>query len=101
MTAKSAILAGATLLTPLGLKKGHLVIEGAKIASMGNGGVPSRSEDLGGDFLLPGLVELHTDNLERHLKPRPGLYWPEPGAAMEAHDAQLIRAGITTVLDSI
>ncbi|MDR2366895.1 MAG: alpha-D-ribose 1-methylphosphonate 5-triphosphate diphosphatase [Deltaproteobacteria bacterium] len=101
MAAKNTILAGARLLTQDGVRKGHVVIEGSEIAAMGNGCVPLGAEDLEGDFILPGLVELHTDNLEKHLKPRPGLYWPEPGAAMEAHDAQLVSAGITTVLDSI
>ncbi|MDR3134806.1 MAG: alpha-D-ribose 1-methylphosphonate 5-triphosphate diphosphatase [Deltaproteobacteria bacterium] len=101
MAANCSVLAGARLLTPEGLKKGHLAIAEGLIKDMGNGSVPMSAENLEGDFLLPGLVELHTDNLEKHLRPRPGLYWPEPGAAMEAHDAQLVSAGITTVLDSV
>jgi alpha-D-ribose 1-methylphosphonate 5-triphosphate diphosphatase len=56
--------------------------------------------DLEGDWLLPGIVELHTDVLERHAAPRPGVQWP-PHAAVVAHDAQLAGAGITTVLDSL
>jgi alpha-D-ribose 1-methylphosphonate 5-triphosphate diphosphatase len=56
--------------------------------------------DFDGDYLLPGLVELHTDNLERHLSPRPGVRWPAP-AAVVAHDAQIAGAGITTVLDAL
>ncbi|MDR1052223.1 MAG: alpha-D-ribose 1-methylphosphonate 5-triphosphate diphosphatase [Deltaproteobacteria bacterium] len=97
----TSILARAVMATPGGFKKGHLVMEGGLIKSMGDGAVPPGSLDLEGDLLIPGLVELHTDNLEKHLKPRPGLYWPEPGAAMEAHDAQLVSAGITTALDSV
>ena len=31
--------------------------------------------DLEGDYLLPGLVEMHTDNFERHLMPRPKVHW--------------------------
>ena len=62
------------------------------------GHVPS--EDWGGDYLLPGLVELHTDNLEKHLMPRPKVNWPTLPAIM-AHDAQVASAGITTVLDAI
>jgi alpha-D-ribose 1-methylphosphonate 5-triphosphate diphosphatase len=58
------------------------------------------AEDFDGDLLLPGLVELHTDVLERHLAPRPGVQWP-PLAAVLAYDAQLAVAGITTVLDSL
>lgn len=56
--------------------------------------------DLEGDLLLPGLVELHTDVLEKHLAPRPGVQWPLPAAVL-AYDAQLAAAGITTVLDSL
>ncbi|MCT7654077.1 hypothetical protein MBH78_03360 [Oceanimonas sp. NS1] len=29
-----------------------------------------------GGWLLPGLVELHTDNLDKHFTPRPGVNWP-------------------------
>lgn len=57
-------------------------------------------EDWQGDYLLPGLVELHTDNLEKHLMPRPKVNWPVLPAIM-AHDAQIAAAGITTVLDAI
>ena len=66
-------------------------------------GRPSRASgalDLGGDFLLPGLVELHTDNLERQLSPRPGVRWP-PAAALHAHDVQIAGVGITTVCDAV
>ncbi|WP_237322593.1 alpha-D-ribose 1-methylphosphonate 5-triphosphate diphosphatase [Vibrio sp. vnigr-6D03] len=53
-----------------------------------------------GDWLLPGLIELHTDNLEKYFTPRPKVSWP-PFSAMAAHDAQLIGSGITTVLDAV
>ena len=56
--------------------------------------------DFHGDLLMPGLVELHTDVLERHLAPRPGVQWPFLAAVL-AYDAQLAVAGITTVLDSL
>ena len=56
--------------------------------------------DLEGDYLVPGLVELHTDNLEKHFAPRPGVQWPSLAAVM-AHDAQIAAAGITTVFDSL
>ncbi len=55
---------------------------------------------MGGDLLLPGLIELHTDNLERHLQPRPRVAWP-PVAAVLAHDAELCSVGITTVFDAL
>ncbi|MDB5773591.1 MAG: alpha-D-ribose 1-methylphosphonate 5-triphosphate diphosphatase, partial [Burkholderia sp.] len=58
------------------------------------------AEDWGGDYLLPGMVELHTDNLEKHLMPRPKVNWPVLSAII-AHDAQVAAAGITTVLDGL
>jgi alpha-D-ribose 1-methylphosphonate 5-triphosphate diphosphatase len=56
--------------------------------------------DLEGDYLVPGLVELHTDNMEKHFAPRPGVKWPSLSAVM-AHDTQIAAAGITTVFDSL
>jgi alpha-D-ribose 1-methylphosphonate 5-triphosphate diphosphatase len=54
-----------------------------------------------GDLLLPGLIELHTDNLEKHVQPRPGVRWPSILAAALAHDIQIAGAGITTVYDAL
>lgn len=51
-------------------------------------------------FLMPGLIELHTDNLEKYFTPRTKVNWP-PLSAMSAHDTQLIGSGITTVLDAV
>ncbi|WP_332693556.1 alpha-D-ribose 1-methylphosphonate 5-triphosphate diphosphatase [Devosia sp.] len=56
--------------------------------------------DLDGDYLIPGLVELHTDHLETHYAPRPKVRW-NPVAAVQAHDAQIAASGITTVLDAL
>ncbi len=80
---------------------GCVVIDQGLIQSVdrGNTSVPG-AEDWAGDWLLPGLVELHTDNLEKHLSPRPGVLW-NAHSAMLVHDAQCAAAGITTVLDSV
>ncbi|NKX16116.1 alpha-D-ribose 1-methylphosphonate 5-triphosphate diphosphatase [Ochrobactrum pseudogrignonense] len=57
-------------------------------------------EDMEGDYLTPGLVELHTDHLEGHYAPRPKVRW-NPIAAVQAHDAQIAASGITTVFDAL
>lgn len=64
------------------------------------GEVSGRGQDLNGDYLIPGLVELHTDHLETHYAPRPKVRW-HPVAAVQAHDAQIAASGITTVFDAI
>jgi alpha-D-ribose 1-methylphosphonate 5-triphosphate diphosphatase len=55
--------------------------------------------DIEGDLLIPGIVDLHTDNLERQVQPRINARWPSR-SAMVAHDAQCAGAGVTTVFDS-
>src|SRR5271163_1095010 len=82
------------------IERGWLAVSGGAIAEFGEGSAPERGEDLGGDLLLPGLVELHTDHLEAHYSPRPKVYW-DPVAAVVSYDGQLATSGITTVLDSL
>jgi len=83
------------------LPSGSVHVVDGRIAAVSSGvsQVPG-AIDLQGDLLLPGLVEVHTDNLERHVMPRPKVSFPMR-AAMQAHDAELAAAGITTVLDAI
>ncbi len=71
-----------------------------KIAEIGEGDAPERGENVNGDLVMPGLIELHTDHLEAHFMPRPKVYW-DPVAAVVSYDAQLSTSGITTVLDSL
>jgi alpha-D-ribose 1-methylphosphonate 5-triphosphate diphosphatase len=95
------ILANATLVLPDGTLRGQVRIRGGRIAEIAEGrSVPPGAEDLGGDLLMPGLIELHTDNLERHIEPRPKVDWPH-AAAIIAHDAELASVGITTVFDAL
>jgi len=56
--------------------------------------------DGAGGWLLPGLIELHTDNLDKFFSPRPKVDWPAH-SAMSSHDALIISSGITTVLDAV
>jgi len=78
---------------------GSIAIEGEEIVDIAEGG--SRlGEDIEGDYLIPGLIELHTDHLENHYRPRPGVFW-DPAAALHAHDVQIAGSGITTVFDAV
>lgn len=77
----------------------HLVGERISAVDGGRSRLPS-AIDLEGDFLLPGLIDVHTDNLERHLEPRPQVVWPGLPALL-AHDRQVVAAGVTTVFDAL
>ena len=95
------ILANATLVLPGEVIIGSLRIVGGQIVAVDPGrAVPAGALDCGGDLVLPGLIELHTDNLERHIEPRPKVNWPH-AAAIIAHDAELASVGITSVFDAL
>lgn len=82
------------------IERGWVATADGRIAGYGEGNAPSGSEDAGGDLVMPGLIELHTDHLEAHYVPRPKVFW-DPIAAVISYDGQLATSGITTVLDSL
>lgn len=91
LTNARIVLADEVILGSVKVEEGRITDVGAPFA----GGV-----DLEGDYLLPGFVELHTDHMEGHYAPRPGVRW-NPIAAVQAHDAQVAASGITTVFDAL
>ncbi len=91
LTNARIVLADEVILGSVKVTDGRITDVGAPFA----GGI-----DLEGDYLLPGLVELHTDHLEGHYAPRPGVRW-NAVAAVQAHDAQVAASGITTVFDAL
>jgi alpha-D-ribose 1-methylphosphonate 5-triphosphate diphosphatase len=95
------ILSNARIVGPEDVFDGTVVIRGGKLAAVETGrSTVAAAHDLGGDLLIPGLIDLHTDALEKHMMPRAGVHWA-PRAALLAHDANVAAAGITTVFDSL
>ena len=94
------VFTNARIVLPDEVVDGTLVVRDGRIAEVLEGNVVSPAENLDSDYLVPGLVELHTDHLESHYHPRPGVAWPAIPAVM-AHDAQIVAAGITTVFDAL
>ena len=94
------VLTNARILLPEGLTHGSILIRQGVIVDVSTGAAPRGAEDCDRDLILPGLVELHTDNLERHIEPRPKVDWPHR-AAILAHDGELAACGITTVFDAL
>ena len=93
------ILSNCKLVLADKIVSGSLVMKGEKITGFDHGTI-NGADDLAGDYLLPGFVELHTDHLEGHFHPRPGVAWPAVPAVI-AHDAQITASGITTVFDAL
>ncbi len=79
--------------------EGSVLVRDGRIAAI-DPGHSHAGEDVGGDYVIPGLVELHTDHFENHYRPRPGVTW-NAMAALQSHDAQVAGAGITTVFDAV
>jgi alpha-D-ribose 1-methylphosphonate 5-triphosphate diphosphatase len=82
------------------IPRGWIAIADGRIAEFGEDAAPAGHTDAGGDLIMPGLIELHTDHLEAHYVPRPKVFW-DPVAAVVSYDGQLATSGITTVLDSL
>lgn len=97
--AAQTVLTNAQIVLEDTVVDGTLVIEDGMIAAIDDGRTDT-GEDMAGDYIIPGLIELHTDHLEQHYAPRPGVRWPLT-AAIQAHDSQIAASGITTVFDCL
>jgi alpha-D-ribose 1-methylphosphonate 5-triphosphate diphosphatase len=95
------ILTNARIILADAVIHGTIVLDGDTIVSLDEGmSHAGGAQDMEGDTLMPGVVDLHTDNLERQVQPRSTARWPSR-SAMVAHDAQCAAAGVTTVLDAL
>jgi alpha-D-ribose 1-methylphosphonate 5-triphosphate diphosphatase len=79
---------------------GSLEVQDGAIAPLPKARAAAEAMDGEGGWLLPGLIELHTDNLDKFFTPRPKVDWPAH-SAMSSHDALMVASGITTVLDAV
>ena len=95
------IISNARIVLSNEIIKGSVVVEDGKIRDLdhSDSSLPS-AQDWQNDYLLPGLIELHTDNMEKYFTPRPGVIWPKLSAIM-AHDMQMVSSGVTTVFDAV
>ena len=95
------IFTNAALVLSTEVVRGSVKSRKGGIAAVDSGATDAAGAiDLDGDYLIPGLIDLHTDNLEMHYQPRKDVFW-DPVIAAISHDAQVIAAGITTVFDSL
>jgi alpha-D-ribose 1-methylphosphonate 5-triphosphate diphosphatase len=95
----SVILSNARIVTPEGVVSGTLSLQDGVISSI-DSGTSALGIDCEGDWLIPGIIDIHTDNLERHFFPRPNIDW-DPVSAAIVHDGLCISVGVTTVYDSL
>ncbi len=91
-------LTDARIVTAQSVIHGSVTVADGKIAAIGAPDAPGIS--MGGDYLIPGLVDLHTDHVETHAFPRNGVVWA-PAPALAAHDGVVVAGAVTTVFDSL
>lgn len=101
------ILTNGMVITPTGMQdRGSVVIEDAQIVAVEAGIYPARVArderviDVGGRYVLPGIICLHNDGLEKAFNPRPHANFPT-AFALQTYDAQLAAAGVTTQFHAI
>lgn len=83
------------------IENATLVIEDQRIAAITTRpAIDATAIDARGNYVLPGLVDLHSDAIETQLAPRPGAELPEELAFLEA-DRSYAASGITTAFDSL
>jgi len=95
------VLTNARIVLPEAVIEGSVAIRHGQIAEFDDARshLPG-AQDCEGDLLMPGLVELHSDNLERHVMPRPGAQWPVDAAVLN-HDREMTAFGVTTVCNAL
>lgn len=76
---------------------GSVAIDGSEITAVGTGidAADRRVIDVGGRLILPGFVDLHGDDIERYLEPKPEAT-VAPSGALVTSDRLSLTAGVTT-----
>lgn len=92
------LIENVTVVGPDGLTEGmDVIIEGSRIADIR----PSRAAaESGGVYLLPGFIDIHSDNIETVIQPRPTSVMDMEIALMEQEKC-LVNNGITTMFHSL
>jgi alpha-D-ribose 1-methylphosphonate 5-triphosphate diphosphatase len=84
------------------IDSGWVLVSGGLIAEVGEGPPPDAEEILDGEgrWLLPGLIDIHNDAIEREMEPRPRALFPLP-LALNSLENRLVSHGITTIFHSL
>lgn len=96
----SHILTGARVVTPFWDDEATVVIEEGVIVEILRGRRYQAGEDLGGQWLTPGCIDIHSDYLEREIRPRPGAEFPLP-LAFHFMDQRAAACGLTTAMSAL
>lgn len=93
-----------TVLPDSVINSGYVLVEEERIHAVGEVGdrgynaarAASQILDVGGAWLLPGLIDLHNDGLEREVEPRPNAVFPLE-IALVGLENRLVSHGVTSI----
>jgi len=97
------IITNAKIVMPNKTVNGSVVIENGKIAEIIEVKIRGNNAnviDAKGKYLLPGLIDIHGDDLEKEISPRPSVSFPVDFALINL-DRKIAACGITTKLHAI
>lgn len=77
-----------------------LIADGKIVAINPDSSSGAQEIDLRGQILMPGMIDLHCDALEKEAEPRPGVHFPFDFACAQA-DKRNAAAGITTIYHAL
>jgi alpha-D-ribose 1-methylphosphonate 5-triphosphate diphosphatase len=96
----SHILTNARIITPAENFEGSLIVENGIITDIQKQKKYQEGIDLKGQWLIPGIIDIHSDYLEKEIHPRPSATFPIP-FAMHFMDARAAACGITTLFSAV
>lgn len=97
----SLAVVNGRIVTPDSVVEGGIRVEGDRIVAVGDVDADVDTViDAAGQYVLPGLVDIHGDDIESHLFPRSGARMALPMALASADRAN-VAAGITTKFHAI
>lgn len=100
------IVKGGTIVLPEGEIRGELVIQDGIVVSVDEAGRTGANQadadviDAEGGYVLPGLIDIHCDAIEKEIEPRPNTLFPMEMAFLQ-FERKLAGHGITTMLHSL
>jgi alpha-D-ribose 1-methylphosphonate 5-triphosphate diphosphatase len=107
MTERKTCIYNARLVLPDRIVRGHILIGGGRIAEITECDSPVMSVhpdfkviDAGGCYVMPGMIDMHSDAIEKEIQPRPNTLFPIPMAFYEL-EKKLAVSGITTIYHSL
>ena len=107
MRTKKICIYNAQIILPDKVVRGHILIEGHKISEVAENSFPSVKcysdttvIDAEGCYVMPGMIDLHSDAIEKEIQPRPNTLFPINMSFYEL-EKKLAVSGITTMYHSL